>query len=128
MHGGDGEITGSEFVGQPVDLSSGVAEDDCLCDGDGLVQIGKGVQLPVFLLNSDVELLNTFEGKFGLLNQDTDGVTHELGGDLKNVLWHGGGEEDNLGGLRKELEDVVDLLGETTLEGLLVKLISSRTE
>lgn len=121
MHGGDGEITGSEFVGQPVDLSSGVAEDDCLCDGDGLVQIGKGVQLPVFLLNSDVELLNTFEGKFGLLNQDTDGVTHELGGDLKNVLWHGGGEEDNLGGLRKELEDVIDLLGETTLEGLLVK-------
>lgn len=116
MHGGDGEITGSEFIGEPVDLSSGVAEDDGLCDGDGLVQIGKGVQLPVFLLNSDVELFNTFEGKFGLLDQDTDWITHELGGDLEDVLGHGGRKENNLGGLRKELEDVVDLLGETTLE------------
>jgi hypothetical protein len=34
-------------------------------------------------------------------------------------LGHGGGKEDDLGGLRKELEDIVDLLGETTLFELL---------
>jgi len=113
VHGRDGEVTGSELVGEPVDLSAGVAEDNGLGDGDGLVQVGKGVELPVLLLNGNVELLDTFEGKLVLLDEDTDGVTHELGGDLEDVLGHGGREKDNLGGLGEELEDVVDLLGET---------------
>jgi len=115
VHGGDGEITGGELVGKPVDLPAGVAEDNSLCDSDGLVEIGESVQLPVFLLDSDVELLNTFEGKLGLLDQDTDGVAHELGGNLKNILGHSGGKKNDLGRLGKELENVVDLLGETTL-------------
>ncbi|KAI6772526.1 hypothetical protein HG530_003484 [Fusarium avenaceum] len=115
VHGGDSEVTSSELVGKPIDLSAGVAEDDGLGDSDGLVQVGKSVKLPLLLLNSNVELLNTLQGKLILLDQDADGVTHELGCDLKNVLGHGGGEKDDLGGLRKELEDVVDLLGETTL-------------
>ena len=91
MHGRDSEVTGSELVGEPVDLPTGVAEDDSLCDGDGLVKIGKCVQFPILLLDSNVKLLDTFEGKLGLLDQDTDGVAHELGGDLENVLGHGGG-------------------------------------
>lgn len=37
VHGGDGEITGGKFVGEPVDLSAGVTEDHSLGDGDGLV-------------------------------------------------------------------------------------------
>lgn len=119
VHGGDGEVTGGELVGEPVDLSTGVAEDDGLCDGDGLVEIGEGVELPVLLLNGDVELLNTFEGEFVLLNKDTDGVAHELGGDLENVLGHGSGEKDDLGALWEELEDVVDLLGETARQHLI---------
>lgn len=114
VHGGDGEVTGSELVGEPVDLPTGVAEDDGLGDGDGLVQIGEGVELPVLLLNGNVELLDTFEGKLVLLDEDADGVTHELGGDLEDVLGHGGGEKDDLGALGQKLEDVVDLLGETT--------------
>lgn len=113
VHGGDSEVTGSELVGEPVDLSAGVAKDNGLGDGDGLVQVGEGVELPVLLLDGDVELLDTFEGKLVLLDEDTDGVTHELGGDLEDVLGHGGREEDDLGGLREQLEDVVDLLGET---------------
>lgn len=121
VHSGDSEVTGGKLVGEPVDLSSGVAEDDCLCDGDGLVKIGEGVQLPVFLLNCNIKLFDTFKGKLGLLNQDTDGITHELGGNLEDVLRHGSRKEDNLSGLRKELEDVVNLLSETTLEELLVK-------
>lgn len=116
VHGRDGEVTGSQLVSEPVDLSAGVAEDDGLGNGHGLVQIGQGVELPLLLLDSNVELLDTFQGKLVLLDEDTDGVTHESGGDLKDVLGHGSGEQDNLGGLRKELEDVVDLVGETTLE------------
>jgi len=119
VHGRNGEVTGSQLVGEPVDLSAGVAEDDGLGDGNGLVKIGEGVELPLLLLNSDVELLDTFEGKLVLLDENTDGVAHELGGDLEDVLGHGGGKEDNLGRLRKELEDVVDLLGETARQHLI---------
>ena len=115
MHGGNREITGSQFVGQPIDLSPGVAEDDSLSDSDGLIEIGEGIQLPVFLFDSDIELLDTFEGKLSLLDQDTDWVAHELGGNLEDILWHGSGKEDDLCRLRQKLEDVVDLLGETTL-------------
>lgn len=115
VHGGDSEVTGSKLVSEPVNLSPGVAENDGLGDGDSFVEIGQSVELPVLLLNSDVELLDTFEGKFGLLDEDTDRVAHELGGNLENVLGHGSGQKDDLGGLGKELEDIVDLLGETTL-------------
>lgn len=121
VHGRDGEVTGSELVGEPVDLAAGVTEDDGLGDGDGLVEIGEGVELPLLLLDSNVELLDTLEGKLLLLDQDTDGVTHELGGDLKDILGHGSGQQGDLGGLGEELEDVVDLLGETTLIMLLAR-------
>lgn len=119
VHGRDGEVTGSELVGEPVDLSAGVAEDDSLGDSDGLVEIGEGVELPLLLLNGNVELLDTFEGELVLLDENTDGVTHELGGDLEDVLGHGGGKENNLGRLGEELEDVVDLLGETARQHLI---------
>jgi len=115
VHGGHSEVTSGKLVGKPIDLSSGVAEDDCLCDGDCFVQIGEGIQFPILLLNSDVELFDTLEGQFGLLDQDTNGIAHELGGDLEHILGHGGGEKNDLGGLREKLEDIVDLLGETTL-------------
>lgn len=115
VHGRDGEVTGSQLVGKPIDLSSGVAEDNGLGDGDGFVEIREGIKFPFFLLDSDVELLDTFEGQFSLLDENADRVTHKLGGDLKHILWHGGRKENNLGGLRKKLEDVVDLLGETSL-------------
>lgn len=114
VHGRNGEVASSELVSEPVDLSASVAEDDSLGNGDSLVQVGKGVELPLLLLNSNVELLDTFKRKLGLLDQDTDGVAHELGGNLEHILRHGGGEENNLGRLGKKLEDVVDLLGETT--------------
>ena len=119
VHGGHREVTGSELVGEPVDLSTGVAEDDSLSDGNSLVQVREGVELPVLLLNSNVELLNTFEGKFVLLDEDADWVAHELGGDLEDVLWHGSGQKDDLGGLWEQLEDVVDLLSETTRQHLI---------
>lgn len=114
VHGRDGEVAGSQLVGEPVDLPAGVAEDDGLGDGDSLVQVRESVELPLFLLDSNVELLDTLESELVLLDEDTDGVAHELGGDLEHVLGHGGGQKDDLGALREELEDVVDLLGEST--------------
>ena len=54
VHGRNGELSLVELLGEPVDLSSGGAEDDGLGDGDGLVKIAKGVELPVLLLDGDV--------------------------------------------------------------------------
>ena len=119
VHGGDSEVTGGELVSQPVDLAAGVAEDDSLGDGERVVQVAERVELPVLLLDGDVELLNTLKGKLSLLDQNADWVAHELGGDLEDILWHGGGQKDDLGGLWKELEDVVDLLGETAGQHLI---------
>lgn len=47
-----------EFLGEPVDLSAGGAEDNSLGDGDGLVQVTEGVELPVLLLDGDVWLIS----------------------------------------------------------------------
>lgn len=119
VHGGDSEIASSQLVGKPVDLPAGVAEDDSLGDRDSLVQIREGIELPLLLLDSDVELLDTLEGELILLDEDTDGVTHELGGDLEDVLRHGGRQKNDLSTLGKELENVVDLLRETTRQHLI---------
>lgn len=112
-HGGDSEVAGVELLGEPIHLSSGVAEDDGLSDGDSLVEIGEGIELPLLLLDSDVELLDTLERQFVALDEDTDGVPHEFLGDLQHVGGHGSREENDLSLLGKELEDFVDLLPES---------------
>ena len=113
VHGGDGEITLSHFLGEPVDLSAGVAVDDGLGDREGLVKIAKGVELPVLLLDGDEELTDTFEGKLILLDENANGVAHELLGKLHGLRGHGGGEKGNLDVRGHALEDIVDLILET---------------
>ena len=88
------------FLGEPVNLPAGITEDDGLSDGEGLVQVAQGVQLPLLALHAHVELSDTLEGQFFFLDQDTDGLPHEPGGDLQHIWGHGGGQEDDL-----ELED-----------------------
>ena len=114
VHGGDGEITLTHFLGEPVDLSAGVAVDDGLGDREGLVKIAKGVELPVLLLDGDEELTDTFEGKLILLDENANGVAHELLGKLHGLRGHGGGEKGNLDVRGHALEDIVDLILETT--------------
>lgn len=59
------------------------------------------------------ELSDTFKGKLILLNENPDGVPHELLSDVKDLRGHGGGKEDDLGLSGEELEDLVDGLLET---------------
>jgi len=98
---------------QPVHLPASIAEDHGLCDGYRLVQITQGVQLPFLLFDRDVELLDTFQGQFVPLDENPDRFSHELLGHLEHVRGHGGGEKNDLGVLREELEDLVDLVLET---------------
>jgi len=61
VHSGDGKLTGMHLLRQPIDLPSRVAEDDGLGNRHRFVQVTECVQLPFFLLDGDIELLDTFE-------------------------------------------------------------------
>lgn len=109
----DGEVTSLQLIGEPSDSLTSVAEDDSLRNVQSVVQIAQGVQLPLFLLDVDEELANTFQGQFFLLHQDAHGVVHESAGDFQGISIHGGGEQANLDVVGQSLEDVVDLVLET---------------
>jgi hypothetical protein len=105
-HGRDGELTGAHLVSEPVDSLPSVAKDDSLSDGDGLIEITEGIKLPLLLLDGDVKLLDTFEGQLVILDEDTDGLTHELLSGAQDFSGHGSGKEDNLDSVIGEaLED-----------------------
>lgn len=114
VHAGDGMVSLGHLLGELVDLPTGVTEDDGLDDAEGVVEIAEGVKLELLLVDINVELLDTFKGKFVTLDHDTDGVAHEALADLKDVLGHGGRDEDDLDGGRETLEDLIDLILETT--------------
>ena len=90
VHTADCEVGFAHLVGQPVNLPASVAENDGLCNGKGVVEIAKGIELPVLLLHSNEVLLETFEGQLVTLDQDTNGVGHELGGHVEHIVGEGG--------------------------------------
>jgi hypothetical protein len=63
-------------------------------------------------------LSDTLEGKLVSLDENPDGVPHELLGNVEDLGGHGGGEEDDLSVGGEELEDVVDRVLETSREHL----------
>jgi len=104
---------------QPIHLSASVAEDDGLGDGDRFVEIAESIQLPFFLFDSDVELLDTFQGQLVPLDENPNGLSHELLGHFEHICGHGSREKNDLGVLREKLEDFVDLVFETTGQHLI---------
>jgi len=110
MSGGHHEVLLEHLVGEPFDLSAGVAEDHSLRDVQSIVQIAKSVKFPLLAFHGNVELLNTFQGQLIALHKDADGVVHELGGNLQSLRGHGSGEEAHLDGGGQGDENVVDLV------------------
>ena len=102
------------FFSEPIDLPTGVAENDGLGDSKSLVQIAQSVQLPFLALNRDIKLTNTLKGQLFFLDQDANGFPHEPRCDLQHVWGHGGGQEDNLDVGVEGSEHIVDLVLETT--------------
>mmetsp|Transcript_34310 Transcript_34310/g.84975 ORF Transcript_34310/g.84975 Transcript_34310/m.84975 type:complete len:251 (-) Transcript_34310:420-1172(-) len=119
------EVGLAHLLCEPVDLGLGVAEDDGLCDGECVVQVGEGVELPLLALDGDEELLDALEGELITLDQHAEGVVHELAGHLEHLVRHGGRHEDHLSGWRQVPVDVVHLLLEPAVEHL-VRLIQNQ--
>merc|ERR1712096_146867 len=70
VKGRHSEVARVELLREPVHLAARVTIDDRLSDGQGLVEVAKGVQLPLLTLNSDIELLDTLKGELVTLHQD----------------------------------------------------------
>lgn len=59
VHARDGEVSLLHLLREPIYAPPGVAVDDGLRDGEGLVQVAQGFQLPLLALHPDVKLLDT---------------------------------------------------------------------
>mmetsp|Transcript_53183 Transcript_53183/g.133887 ORF Transcript_53183/g.133887 Transcript_53183/m.133887 type:complete len:453 (-) Transcript_53183:180-1538(-) len=118
MHRRDGEVSFVHVVGEVVDLPARVAVDDGLCDGERLVEVREGLELPLLLLDGHVELPDTLEGQLLLLDQNADRVAHELARQVEDVGGHGGREQGHLDGRRQLAEHVVNLVLEAAAQHL----------
>ena len=67
-----------------------------LCDGQCIVEVTERVKLPLLSLHSHEELFDAFKGQLIALDQDADGVGHELGRHLQDLVRQGGGQQHHL--------------------------------
>ncbi len=63
MHGCNCEVILLHLLCQPIHLSLCIAEDDCLCDGQGVIQVTQCVKLPLLLLDCHKELLDALQSR-----------------------------------------------------------------
>lgn len=116
VQGRDGKVLTEEGLSELLDLAASVTEDDGLGDAQALVEISQGLELEGLLADVNVELLDTFQGQFVSLDHDADGIAHEAVAHRQDFLGHGGTDEDNLDVVGEALEDLIDLVLETTAQ------------
>lgn len=119
MHGGDGHVLLNELVTEFFDSLLSIAVDNTLSDFNIIVQFDKCIEFPFFSVQGNVELLDTIESEIIVLNENSSRVSHELLGDLKNFGSHSSREKCNLNIMGELLEDLVNLILETTSEHLI---------
>lgn len=91
MHHFKSESILLELLRDSISISLLVDVDDGLLNLDVLVEFLKSGILPGLLLDGNEELLDTVEGQIFVLDSDDDWGSHEIVGDLHDVLWHSGG-------------------------------------
>lgn len=116
VHRADGKVAVLHLVGKLVDLATGVAEDDGLGDGDGVVQIAQRLELVLLLADIDEELLDAFQGELVSLHEDADGLAHKVISNLDDFLLDRCRDQDHLDAVGKALEDFIYLVLEAAAE------------
>jgi len=119
VHDADSEFLFSHSLFELFDSLLGVTVDKSLVDIQVSVKVEEHIHLPLFLLDSNVILSDTFEGKVLGLDENLGGVSHEMLGELEDVLGKGGGEEGDLDISGEVLEDVLNLVLEASGEHLI---------
>mmetsp|Transcript_10387 Transcript_10387/g.28605 ORF Transcript_10387/g.28605 Transcript_10387/m.28605 type:complete len:315 (+) Transcript_10387:1048-1992(+) len=118
VHRTDGELLLSQLVRQPIHLGAGVAKDDGLRDGEGVVKIAEGIELPFFLLDVNVKLLDALQREFVALDENSDGIVHEFPRHVQDGRWQSSAHQDDLAGRWDVAVDVVNLILEPPAEYL----------
>jgi hypothetical protein len=118
VHDADGEVVLGHRLLEVLNSLLGVTVDKGLVDVQVGVQVEEDFHLPLLLLDSDVVLVNTFESKLLVLDENLCGVSHEVLGHAKDLRRESSREESNLDVSRKELENVLNLGFETTRQHL----------
>mmetsp|Transcript_84677 Transcript_84677/g.181458 ORF Transcript_84677/g.181458 Transcript_84677/m.181458 type:complete len:200 (+) Transcript_84677:521-1120(+) len=119
MHRRDSKISLLQLVRKEIDLTTRVAVDDRLGNGERLVEIAKRIELPLLLLDGDVELPDTFQSELVLLHEDPHCIAHELRREVQNLRCHSCGKQAHLDVGRQCLEDIVDLVLEPARQHLI---------
>lgn len=114
VHRWNGEVLFLQLGGQFLNLLLLVAIDDTLLDINVVVELDEGIELPVILLNGNVELFNTIKSEFFILDQNGGGISHEILGEVQDLGGHGSGEEGDLDITGDETKDLLDLVLETS--------------
>jgi len=112
--GRNGEFSASHFVCQPIDLPSGIAENDGLGDVEGIVQVAKGIEFPVLPFDGNIKLFDSFQGQFVSFDQNSNWLVHESSSDFESFWWHSGAENSDLSLAGQNLEDIVHLVFESS--------------
>mmetsp|Transcript_115699 Transcript_115699/g.230647 ORF Transcript_115699/g.230647 Transcript_115699/m.230647 type:complete len:309 (+) Transcript_115699:480-1406(+) len=119
MHCGYSEVTLLQLVSKEINLASRVAVDDGLRYGKRLIQITECVKFPFLLLDSHVKLPDTLKSQLIFFHQDSDRISHELGSQIQDFWSHCCRKQTDLDVWWQCLEDVINLVFETTGEHLI---------
>lgn len=119
VHGRDCEVVLIHGLLELEDSLFGVAIDQSLIDIEVGVEIEEDLHLPLFLLDGNVILTDTLEGKIFGLDKNFLWVSHEMFGQSQDVVWHSGREKSNLDVSGQEFENLLNLLLESSGEHLI---------
>mmetsp|Transcript_28304 Transcript_28304/g.50560 ORF Transcript_28304/g.50560 Transcript_28304/m.50560 type:complete len:267 (+) Transcript_28304:282-1082(+) len=109
VHRRDGEVVLPHLLRQPVHLALGVAKDDGLCDGEGVVEVAESVKLPLLALHRHKKLLDALQRQLIALHQHAHGVRHKLVRHLQHLVRQRRRNQHNLRVGGEVAVDVVDL-------------------
>jgi hypothetical protein len=119
VHDAHGEFVFSHGLLELFYALLGVTVNERLVNVQVSVQLKEDVHLPLFLLDSDVILSDTFKSELLTLNKNLGGVSHEVLGELQNIWRESSREKRNLDVSGKVLEDVLNLVLEPAREHLI---------
>lgn len=86
VHAGDSEVVLNHLLGKPLDLCLRIAEDDCLGYCQTVIEVTKGIEFPLLLVNRNEELLYPLQRQLVTLYQDLYRIVHELTTHLQDLL------------------------------------------
>jgi hypothetical protein len=94
-------------------LATGVAKDDGLRDGQRIVQIAQRVEFPLLFFNRHKKLFDALESELISLDQNTNRVRHELGGNFQDLSNKSCRHQNNLSFGGKVAIDIIQLILES---------------